>query len=581
MPDNELKNILGDPENKTGDLNSILGEPELKKKDSTPPIQKATTPSESKSDSVTPLANLNNFYPPTDSETPSIKSKQSQIIQNRTKEQFLNNPLFQETNPNAEKNKKIYIDTLVNKGYNKGDLELVNKATTKAKQQPLPEKTALEMTEGELSRDFWSKTSDAFLEGTRQVKEAFTEPLKTESGKVPDANTPITEIDYAKPVLKAAMGITTSLASPIIAVFDIATKEIKNSAEKTLPEPAAKIVGEALPTIFSLAHKAATALGYKPEVDSNGDILLSFVDMMVGGKVLHTPIKGYETIKSIGDLKEISQKAAKGELSPEEMKSYEKVVDEIKNTSLADIKKTAEESNTSQGDVIASEISEIEQPSLEHKVSPEIKALEKQKADLESDKQKLEEKTPGAGSVLDNDINEVNAKLEEAHNVVGDMQAGEGLNNVIHSELDTKIGELEASKEGLTESGKESIDKQIQELKTQKDALQVESPGSLLQHPQEGIRETGGERGTLEQGVEGDKVTKAREKEKGLEEIKPEEAIKVFDELDVLSKEPTSADRMRIKEIYDTNPKIAEVNRRFKEITKQLESEGKLTKICP
>ena len=55
----------------------------------------------------------------------------------------------------------------------------------------------------------------------------------------------------------------------------------------------------------------------------------------------------------------------------------------------------------------------------------------------------------------------------------------------------------------------------------------------------------------------------------------------IFEELDKLSEEPTSADRARIKEIYDTNPKVAEVNRRFKEITKQLEAEGKLKKICP
>ncbi len=425
------------------------------------------SPSESKSDSVTPLAHLNDFYPPSESETPSIKSKQSNIVQEHTKQQFLTNPLFQESNPNAEKNKQIWIDTLAKKGYDKGDLELINKATNKAK-ATLPEKGFWDKTEGEISRDFWNKTTDAALEGYNQVKQAFSEPLKTEEGKPLDANTPITQIDIAKPITKAIVGGTTALFSPIIGAFGEATDAIKSAADKTLPAPAAKVVGEALPTVFSLAHKAADALGYNPKEDSSGEHLLSIADMLIGGKALHV---GGKAIKSVVDLKNVSQEAANGKLNSEELKSYENVVEEIKNSSLSDVKKAAEAANTPQGDVIASKISDIEKPSAEHIAPPELQDLQKQKENLESDKANLESKQPGSGEILNDEIKNVDSKIEEAHKNITDNHAGEGLANVLHSEIDSKIQGLESTKEGLSESGKQALDKQIDILKEQKAAI--------------------------------------------------------------------------------------------------------------
>lgn len=65
---------------------------------------------------------------------PEHKVVTDEHIINSTKDNFINNPLFQEGNPNAEKNKEVYINSLVKKGFDKDKLQEASDNIIKNKQ---------------------------------------------------------------------------------------------------------------------------------------------------------------------------------------------------------------------------------------------------------------------------------------------------------------------------------------------------------------------------------------------------------------------------------------------------------------
>src|ERR1019366_3572436 len=273
------------------------------------------------------------------------KANSQQLLEAGTQQVFNTNPIFMDVkpdgspNPNAKKNRQVF-------------LQHTNQAT------PINSETSNQWSVlqpiADLSNKYIEATKGAFMEGNKQVNEAVAEVPE----KAGELATKGLDADLAHPVLKGTLGTITAVASPVIAAFNLATEGIAKNAEKTLPEKQAKIVGEALPYTFSLAHKAAASLGYTPETDSNGDMLLSFVDFIIGGKALEI---GGKVIKNIKDLKSVTEKAAKGELTPTEQTEYESGIEKLKTATMQDAKVGAEQSNTPQGDKIAKDINALEE----------------------------------------------------------------------------------------------------------------------------------------------------------------------------------------------------------------------------
>ncbi len=472
-------------------------------------MQKKNIPASLSSDGST-LASTEN---PSESVTPSIgKIKQdniakvdlgnSRIIKDRMASDFANNPnpIFREK----------YIDTLSKKGYDKDQLKQYADSLDKTPENYTSPTESMDMnnTIGSIASNYAENVKNTFMAGNKQVNEAINEvPLRI---KEINTSKPITDIDFAHPVLKAALGTMTAVASPVIAAFNMATEGIQKVATKTLPEPQAKVVGEALPTVFSLAHKAAASLGYTPEQDTNGDMLLSFVDFIIGGKAMEI---GGKAIKSAKEFKDVAEKSSEGKLNPEEQKQFEKGVDEIKNTSLDDLKKGAEQHDTPQAKEVVEKINEVK-PVSHDKLHDELASLQAQHKILIDEGK---EDTPDEQRI-NQLVNFKEQEIKEAakNNIhsIADEAMVNGKNESAIADLDKQIEETTANKNKIPSDNPLAIQREeeyINNLKTQKDAIQKSSTSSILQHPQEGVGEQGSGRSGVEPSQQGNKTSQTSE----------------------------------------------------------------------
>lgn len=156
---------------------------------------------------------------------------------------------------------------------------------------------------------------------------------------------------------------------PQAVLFSTATNAIKMAADQT---PYGKEVGEALDLPFTLATKVANLAGYNPEADSNGELALGILDIIAGGKIAHETIsttkggklkdaKGElvkdkegnpvpievptiagKAIKTFADLTGITEKVAKGELTPEQVKEFDNYLEGLKKITPNDVIKGVE-----------------------------------------------------------------------------------------------------------------------------------------------------------------------------------------------------------------------------------------------
>jgi len=156
---------------------------------------------------------------------------------------------------------------------------------------------------------------------------------------------------------------------PAAAVFNAGVLAIKETADGTLSKEDAEVVHSGLDLPFTLATKALGAIGYTPKEGSDEQELVSLFDLVIAGKAIHSVTsaggKVKSKINSIKDLKEISKEVAEGKLSEEQLAQYKADIEEIKNTSIEDIKKAALERNTPESLEIAKRIEELQQPTLE------------------------------------------------------------------------------------------------------------------------------------------------------------------------------------------------------------------------
>lgn len=292
------------------------------------------------------------------------------------------------------------------------------------------------------------------------------------------------------------------------------------------------------------------------------DIVASFktMSMVHGGSEMLKDAPIFRDVKTINDLKTVVENVAK-KGDPNEIKQVNKYVEYLKSLKLADIKKSAAESGDNE---IVSKINNVQKvvphddlheklaqlrsdvhdengnvnpefqklsPDAQQEVLNNIKSLEKQIAekevlsvdnaskiakmessihDLDSQISDTEKKMSGLSPATQevvkrtlNDLKEKRDKLKSEYDKMkesGEVQVkGEALEFTKDEQDELDILSVAEQKGRLSKSDK----LRLTELKEKKDAVQKQGPSGLLQYPQEGIGETGSERGGMEPGVEG------------------------------------------------------------------------------
>jgi hypothetical protein len=143
------------------------------------------------------------------------------------------------------------------------------------------------------------------------------------------------------------------------------------------------------------------------------------------------------------------------------------------------------------------------------------------------------------------------------------------------ADIDTQISAAQSSMEGKTETEKKTIQDNINKLTEQKDAIQKQSTGGLLQSKTEGVGEPGGKRGTLEQGVEGaEAATEGQVKPKATKEVAKAEAVKETTDAAAYSQAITAAKQELAKDEKRTDLQVSDVSQ--DEAQKIIDEGGKL-----
>ena len=407
--------------------------------------------------------------------------------------------------------KERYIKTLVDKGYDKDQLESF--AAAVENNQPHEEpiiKTPMSQTWGALqpiadwSNEFAVKTGEAILGGAEKFKKGVEDilgGLGSQAGGVSQKAQEVT-----RGTLEMATGATQAAFNVIPAAveFNIAADAIKTAANKNLSPETAKTVENVLDTPFTMVSKLTNAMGIKPEEGSNSAMVLELLDFAAAAGAMHgagkvkSEIKSQ--IKSIKDLKDISQKVAENRATPEEKQSFENLQEGLKKVNITDIKNEAEKSDTPASKEIINKINTVEE-----KTAPNNDKLQTELAEMQSAFEKLPEGE--AKDMLYQQIDFKEQEIAEANRTDADRQLVEAKlnadNAVTTEDLTARIERLQEDKKNVPvvyKSVHDILDTQINELTQQKDAIQKQSTTSILPYPQEGAGITGGERIGMGQG---------------------------------------------------------------------------------
>lgn len=449
--------------------------------------------------------------------------------------------------------KKTYVESLAKKGYNSDQLnEYVNeieqtRSYVDQKYNLLPAKAGQKelerLADEELKqenaplgfggnydpfvpiwswwKDFANKTGETALQGLDKAQKGVGQMIGALGSPAADVSDVSSELTGG--ALKTATGAahTAFNVIPQAIVFNASMDAINTTAKKNLSEEDAATVEKVTSLPFTIASSTAQAIGITPEMliggapgstkemvemtkgdhESKSGMFMELIDLVIAGKAMHAASTGNlpmaNKIKSAKDLQDIIKDAAENKLSPEEMSELKTFSDELQNTSMNDIKSAAEASDKPEAKEVLAKINEFEDKNIPNN------ELHTKLAELQSkvNDPSFQELPPEAREAIANDItatqNEISAKENERMDI--HFQEAQSLAKV--AELDDKITQLIGSLEGQPEAVKESIQKTIDNLTQERDALQKQSPTGVLQSSQEGIGETGGERGSLEQGV--------------------------------------------------------------------------------
>jgi hypothetical protein len=310
--------------------------------------------------------------------------------------------------------------------------------------------------------------------------------------------------------------VGTAFASmPAITAFN-AGISATNDLARLLPKEGETAVNELLEMPFTMGTLFANSLGINPDEKSDAAKLLRILDTAISFPVMHGAHVGFKKlsnaplftgVKDIADLKDIVNRIVK-KGDPAEIKQIKTYTEYLKSLKLDDIKKAAEKNGDKE---IAKTIESVQKKTPTDALHVKLAELKSDVRDENGNPNPEFEKLPASAQkevlsnitalekeISDKEISDVN-NMSRASKLEADIQ-----------DLDSQIAETESKLPNFSAATQESVKRTINELKdkrnelkTEQDAIQKQSTGGLLQPETGRAGETGGKRGTLEQGVEG------------------------------------------------------------------------------
>ncbi len=452
LVDDEKKNGISEPTN-----TSVGNSPKISASAYQPESVESQLPSEATISGSTPSTS--------DLLKSQVKQKSNQIIQERTAEQFANNPLFQESNPNFEKNRQVFLEHT---------------------KQTLP-KSQLEDQWGALQpiADLANKLGENAVEGTKEgVKKAIVGQAMVASAK--DFKT------AAQGELKKAIGAgeagfsAMGAISPHLAAFNTGIELLNKMPESAKAKaidaidafivplhetsekgPTEKEKAEKFDNLvslpFTLASTTAKALGYEPKPESWQADVLEATDLII--PIIAGKVAAEKTIKSINDVQDISKKVAEGTATPEEAKDLNNVSNEFEKLTVEDIKEEAQKRKD-----------QIENQPIEHSLHPESETVINEQSKAHDDLINSKAETPEQESVKQDLISKSEenlAKQSDIHATVdAEQRFNAGLKASELTHIDSEISPIDeyikanADNPAVVEKAQEKL-KPLQERKAE------------------------------------------------------------------------------------------------------------------
>lgn len=237
--------------------------------------------------------------------------------------------------------------------------------------------------------------------------------------------------------LKTLTGVGETLfnAIPAAQAFSVAANTIKSSSNP--------YISKAVDIPFTAVSSLAKAVGYKPEEDSNGQLLLGLADLAaLGGAMKYMEVKGKSADKKIAgiqsqqDLTKVTQQAANGQLDLNQQKELGNYFDAMQKVSSADLLKAAVHKGTPEADIIGEKIVNAHKNSSSRLTEQEKNDMLYDfvsKHDIPAFKLKLQ-KLYQDGNISEQDFNESNVRLEKYENYWGKVK-DKGFSNQKNKEV--------------------------------------------------------------------------------------------------------------------------------------------------
>lgn len=325
--------------------------------------------------------------------------------------------------------------------------------------------------------------------------------------------------------------------SPHVAMINSAIQPINEMAAENPDNKALQAIAAVPEKLFTPAHAIADVLNMSPDKESSWDLFLNVADVvgvMYGGhKYAESKGKAVPIKDVLNDLKLMSNEAVKTadvEKQNQILKQVKSLVDGIDSITMDQLKKQAEKMGKT--DVVDA-INKVEQTHPEAKLIEENAQIQKELSNpdiSDETKKSLTDKFNENKAKIDQigqnkvdvsvadaakrtDIDIAREDLKNATTDAGKEAARERLRKLGASEEKlewTKDDQDEFEMLSSLEQRGSLSDKKkpiLNELKQKRDAIQKQSPGGVLQYPQEGIGETRSERGGMEPGVQGAEIT--------------------------------------------------------------------------
>lgn len=414
--------------------------------------------------------------------------------------------------------RKAFIDTLEKKGYDRGELESFADKVSGLKQleqersdaagQSVVEKYDPRIQSGIPVVDEYLNEQGELLDRSVDKVGKALKSITRNLAYVP-GDAPKTVLEKTADLGKDATKLTAGTASGLFALansglpamvgFNAALKTVEKLPEEvkanlmfSSPEKDTKELAEDFDATVSLPFTWATQLaekvGYAPESGSFGEDALEVLNL-AGIPLAHKAMGG-KGPKNVEELNTFYDKLSKGEATEMELQDYQEFTKKLQNLTVEEVKAEAER--------------KLDEIPVEHN------ELQDRLANLEADQAKL----PDADkAILQPEIDAVKQELASKNEAEVLSYLDEANSQGTIFEINDQIGQLEAKKEGLSPEGQKVIDDNINQLKSQANAIQEQEASRLVQRPQEGTGTTGSERGSLEQGIEGVKTPeKSQEK---------------------------------------------------------------------